>query len=122
MRFTELPESERIEKVKDSFTEILATLAEDQTKIAEYIPVPTKPKDITDQMSETEKTAISKLKAEFDEKTTQVAKVKEILSQVQRPEGCFCGTCVDVKFGTSIPRELECLIEFAQKQAEKATY
>lgn len=121
-KLSELPESEQIEKVKETFIDILSGLAEDQTKIGEYVVIPAKPADPTPSMSTTEKEAIAKQLADFDAKTAQVTKIKEILSQVERPEGCFCGSCVTVKFGNSVPKELEFLIEAAQTQAAKATY
>jgi hypothetical protein len=122
MKLSELPESEQIEKVKETFIDILSGLAEDNAKIGEYVVIPAKPADPTSSMSATEKEAIAKQLAEFEAKTNQVAKIKEILSNVQRPEGCFCGTCVTVTFGNSVPKELEFLIEAAQTQAGKATY
>ena len=122
MRFTELSESEQIDKVKETFIEILSGLAGDQTKINDYVTVPAKPADPSASASDEEKATLAKAKAAHEEKTTQVAKIKEILSQVEKPADCFCGDCVTVKFGNSVPRELEFLIEAAQKQAEKATY
>jgi hypothetical protein len=122
MKLNELPEGEQIEKVKDTFIEILSALAEDQTKIGEYVVIPAKPQDVSPSMSSSEQATIAKQLAEFDTKTAQVAKIKEILSQVEKPVGCFCGGCVTVKFGNSVPKELEFLIDAARAQAEKANY
>ena len=112
MKFTDLTEADKIQKVKDKFATILEGLAEGSLKLEDYISAPAKPANGADK----------EVLSAYETQLERYTKAKEIIQNVNRQEGCICGTCVNIKFGAMVPRELEPIIQAAKKQAQEATY
>jgi hypothetical protein len=144
MKFSELHEQDRIQYVKDGFILILEQLAKDPTKLKTYIRLE-QPKltvaafeSLKDSMSEEEialvkarnvaleekvKAANEKLTLEFKAKEEIFKKIEDIISKLQKKEGCLCGSCVNINITNSmVPPELEILIDAARKEAEERSY
>ena len=109
MKFSELSDQNKIQYVKDGFVLILEQLAKEPDKLKNYIVVPEKP--------ETGKEEEYKTKAEH------FGKVANILSKLEKKEGCLCGSCINLNIVNSvIPPELEVLIDAARQEAEAKNY
>ncbi len=143
-RFIDLNEQDRIQYVKDGFVLILEQLAKDPSKLSNYIKLEA-PKltvaaleTIKETMTDDEKAAITtrntavktkvdaeneKLTIEYEAKKTAFNKVEEIVSKLQKKEGCNCGTCLNLNITNGIiPPELDTLIDAARKEAEERNY
>jgi len=143
-KFTELAEQDRIQYIKDGFILILEQLAKDPTKLKNYIKLE-KPKPhvavhegIKDNMSEDEKKRVAErnqiiqekvnaanaeLEAAYKAKEDTYKKIEEIVSKLQKKEGCMCGSCMNTSITNNvIAPELDILIDVARKEAEERVY
>jgi len=143
-RFTELNEQDRIQYVKDGFVLILEQLAKDPSKLSNYIKLE-KPKlnvaafqTINDTLTDDQKKIATihnetlklkvdaeneKLMSEYTAKENVFKKVEQIITAIQKKEGCVCGSCINIAITNSvIPPELDALIDVARKEAEARAY
>lgn len=110
-RFNELAEQDRIQYIKDGFILILEQLAKDPSKLKNYIKLE-KPKESTPE-----------LEATYKAKEDAYKKIEEIVSKLQKKEGCMCGSCMNTSITNNvIAPELDVLIDAARKEAEERSY
>lgn len=142
-RFNDLAEQDRIQYIKDAFILILEQLAKDPNKLNDYIKLEKSKATVVlpafsdahkQSMSDAEKKQYNlavkeieaeniKLEAEFKTKEATYNKIKEIVSKLQKKEGCMCGTCMNISITNGmIAPELDILIEVARKTAEERAY
>lgn len=143
-KFVELSEQDRIQYVKDNVILILEQLAKDPGKLSTYIKLE-KPKltaaaleNIKDDMSDDQKRLIeernaslkkrvdeenAKLEAAYAAKEAVFKKIEDVISKLQKKEGCLCGSCINVDItNTVLPPEFDLLIDAARKEAEERYY
>lgn len=143
-KFSELAEQDKIQYIKEGFIIILEQIAKDPSKLNNYIKLE-KPKlnaavlePIKETMSELEKKMITernqitrekveaeniRLETEYKAKEKAHEKIKEVVSKLQKKEGCMCGECMSMGITNNVlAPELDILIEIARKDAEERTY
>jgi len=142
MKFDELNEKDKIQAIKNSLALIMQFLLKHPEKISEYVapkkPVFVEPKlesiknDLTkktrDEIKERNLAAIEsarqinlKLEEEYNKRLSMADKVMEKLNSLRKGNAiCTCGQCFDTTIlQTSLPEELELLIEAAKLEAQK---
>ena len=144
MKFNQLTEKARIEKIKNNFATIVQKLFIYPDKLAEilkvepYVEIAPKLIDTSSMTSElakvkaeaknlrakveTEELNAKNKKAYEENKATHDAILKYI-SSIKKDEDCDCQTCFDPSvLNNLIPAELNYLIELAKKQSEAGNY
>jgi hypothetical protein len=143
-KFNELSDADKIQYIKDGFVLIVEQLAKDPEKIKQYVNTD-QPKLATPTLetpkegaSEEEKKQLTernevlmksasesnaKLETDFKKRMETFEKIKGLVSNLKKVEGCLCGGCltIDLTNGT-MPPELECIIDAARKEAEEKNY
>lgn len=145
MKFNELSEQERIQFIKDGFVLILEQLVKDPTKVKTYIKPLERPKPIqpileraTESMSGEQKKLVEdrnklaeekakieteKLEIDFKQREEQIQKTQDLVTKLEKKEGCLCGSCINLNVTSSlIPPEFEALIDVARQEAEAKSY
>jgi hypothetical protein len=110
--FKDLPQQEQLSAVKDRFVQLLADVAIDRPKLANYLPKPTDPgESATDE----QKTAFKAASEHYQE-------VEKILGNAKLAKDCICGECLEPDIGKEMPKALKFLVKVARDEAEKASY
>lgn len=143
-RFSELNELDRIQYIKDGFVLIIEQVAQDPSKLKNYIKLE-KPKlfvpaleSTKDYMSDEEKKLVAernavveadvlaknkKLEEKYAADEAEMAKVAAVIASFPKEDGCICGSCLSINITSSkIPPELNVLIDAARKEAEEKAY
>ena len=142
MKFDELDERSKIQAIKNSLALIIQYLLKHPEKISEYV-APKKPvfvepklepikKDLTtktrNEIKERNLAAIEsarqtniRLEEEYNKRVAMANKVMEKINSLRKQNTtCSCGQCFDTTvLQTSLPEELELLIDAAKLEAQK---